>query len=421
MTRAVPGDLDAEQALLGAILLRPSILLEIINTVDAGDFFKALNGNIYAAMCDMHAAGQPIDPITVKSYMGPGVSFEDLNALTVNTPSISSWKRYSERIIETSRRRMMIQHYAGLIDRTYTHGSDIEEIIGESDPAAMNRLVAPRGVQIAGLYNVADFLDQSIREANTKPWLIPHLFKPMWRCVVVAGEGVGKATLMRFLAVHAAAGRDWFDPSQFVEPVSCLYVDSENSVSAIAHQIRISNRMPGLDVPRENPEFLHIWHREGGMNLRDRRTRAEFEAVLQKTRPQMVFAGPLYKLFRRKPREDHEEAALEFTEIIDDLRVRYGFAIMLEAHAPKASGGGYREMSPTGSSLFMRWPEFGISLDVVGGATMDAQTYEIEVSRFRRDREVADWPQKLFRGKSNTRAFTGYWEHGKTTALRTML
>lgn len=416
-TREVPCDLPAEQSLLGAALIRPSLMIDLINTVDAGDFMKAVHGNIYASMCDMHQAGQPIDAITVKGHMGPGVDMETLAELTAVTPSVSAWKGYADRIIETSRRRYMIQHYAELINRTYQHGSNIEDIIGESDPAAVNRLVAPRNIEVEGLFTLADFMDAAIREVDHKPFLVPHMIKAMWRVVIVAGEGVGKATLMRYIAVHAAAGRDLWQPDEFVDPVRCLYVDVENSASSILHQIRIANRTPGTDVPREVGDRFHIWHREGGMNLRDRRTRAEFESVLQRTRPQIVFAGPLYKLFRRKPREDHEEAALEFTEIIDDLRVRYGFAIVLEAHAPKASGGGYREMSPTGSSLFLRWPEFGISLDVVGGATMDAQEYEIEVSRFRRDREVADWPQKLYRGRSLKYAWTPYFERGRCTAL----
>lgn len=418
VTPPVPSDLDAEASLLGAILLRPSLMLDLIGTLDAGDFMKPLHGNLYAAMCDMHEGGVAIDHVTVKGYMGAGCSHEDLAELIAITPSVSSWKRYSERIIETSRRRLMIHHYAELINRTYQHGSNIEDIIGESDPASVNRLVAPRNVDVSGLFTITEFIDSAVREVDNKPFLIPHIIKARWRAMIVAGEGVGKATLMRFLALHAAAGRDPWDPQARIDPVRCTYVDVENSASSMLHQFRIANRYPGSDVPREAAEHLNIWHREGGMNLRDRRTRAEFEAVLQRTRPEVVFAGPLYKLFRRKPREDHEEAALEFTEIIDDLRVRYNFAIVLEAHAPKASGGGYREMSPAGSSVFLRWPEFGISLDVVGGATMDATEYEIEVSRFRRDREVADWPQKLFRGKSAHYAWTPHFAYGRTAALR---
>lgn len=417
-TREFPTDLESEGALLGAILLRPSLMIDLIDTVEPGDFMKPLYGNIYGAMCEMHDVGAPVDAVTVKAHMGPLVTLGDLAELTINTPSVGSWRRYSERVIEMSRRRAMIRHYADLIDRAYQHGSDIDEILGDSDPANGNHLAAPRKAEIAGLYNVAEFLDRARENDLRKPWLIPHIMKPGWRIIVVAGEGVGKATLMRYLAVHAAAGRDPWRPEEFVDPRRVLYFDTENGEASIQHQIRIANRMPGTDVPRENPDFFHILHREGGVNLRDRRPRAEFEAVLQKVRPEIVFAGPLYKMFRKKPREDHEEAALEFTQIIDDLRVRYNFAIMLEAHAPKASGGGYRELSPTGSSVFMRWPEFGISLDVVGGATMTSDTYEIEVSRFRRDREIADWPQKLFRGKSQQYAWTPWHEYGRGTALR---
>mgnify|MGYP003381559012 CR=1 FL=1 len=57
-------------------------------------------------------------------------------------------------------------------------------------------------------------------------------------------------------------------------------------------------------------------------------------------------------MIRRPPRStlDRSSAASDVykrQEVIDDFRVRYNFAIMLEHHAPKGSGGsGFREMNP---------------------------------------------------------------------------
>ena len=111
-----------------------------------------------------------------------------------------------------------------------------------------------------------------------------------------------------------------------------------------------------------------------------------------------MFAGPLYKLYRRHGREDMEQAALDFTEKLDDLRVRYNFALILEHHAPKSNGGGFRELNPFGSSLWLRWPEFGITLEPKGNYSPTDDKFSVEIGRFRRDREVADWPDELDRG-----------------------
>lgn len=218
-------------------------------------------------------------------------------------------------------------------------------------------------------------------------------------------------TLMRYLGLHAAAGRDPWNPTHFIDPVRTLYIDVENPDTTILHQIEIAN--PPIDLEAEAAENYFIWHREGGMNLRERRTQAELERVLQETRPQLVFAGPLYKMYRRGGGEDMEQATIEFLRVLDDFRVRYNFAIFLEHHAPKGSGG-FREMNPFGSSALLRWPEFGITLETEGDPAPDETKIALKVGRFRRDREPADWPTQLFRGQLGQReAWAARWAAGR--------
>lgn len=181
-----------------------------------------------------------------------------------------------------------------------------------------------------------------------------------------------------------------------------LYVDTENPNTTILHQVKIANL--DVDFVGMRRPLLDLACREGGMNLRDRRTRADMENVLQKTRPEIVFAGPLYKLTHRKSGEDMEQATLELLEILDDFRVRFNFALMIEHHAPKGSGiSGHREMNPFGSSVLLRWPEFGITLEQEGHTSPNEDLMTLNVGRFR-DREQADWPDTITRGKMGQRA-----------------
>lgn len=415
MRHDVPMADGAEQSLLGAILIRNGILSDALRTLDASDFFRPAHQAIYAAMCALHDSGQPIDAVTVHGRLGGEVGAEVLMGLVAAVPSVSAWPHYATQIIDASRRRLAIGLYAEAIERIYRSDSDLDAVLADADPFT-NRLIAPRSSEISDLYSLRDFMGQMELVEESQPWLIPHLTKPKWRTLLVAGEGVGKAVLMRFLAVHAAAGRDPWQPDEFHPPCRVLYVDTENPVGTIMHQTRLANRSPGVDIVAECEDRFHIWHREAGMNLRDRRPLAEFEAVLQRTEPQIVFAGPLYKLFRRSAREDLEQAAIEFTEQIDDLRKRYGFAIMLEHHAPKGSGG-YRDLSPFGSSVLMRWPELGLTLDVMGGASMTDTRYELEIGRFRRDRVIHDWPTSITRGASMYLPWRPRWDAGRMKAM----
>lgn len=407
--RTPPHDLEAERALLGAIITRPSILSDLVPILDPSDFYQPSHQAAYAAMLRLWDDGRAIDGITVRDASEGAVSTNEIIGYTASTPAVSAYGRYADIIIAHSRRRRLIAHAADAIEQLYQPQSDVDRVMTFMDPSN-DRLIAPRSADIAGLASLADFMRTADENASTEPFLIPHIAKPRWRIVVVAAEGMGKATLLRQLAIHAAAGRDPWQPDRLVPPISVLYVDVENAETSISHQFRIANRSRKYDTIYEASQRLHIWHREGGVNLRERRPLAEFEAVLQRTRPDVVFAGPLYKLYRKSPREDMEQAALDFTEKMDELRVRYNFALILEHHAPKASGGGYRELNPFGSSLWMRWPEFGITLEPKGNYSPGDEMFSVEIGRFRRDREIADWPDELDRGlKTSSLAWYPRW------------
>lgn len=419
MSQQIPQNNSAEESLLGAVLLRPIILGELRDTLDPSDFYRAQFQAIYAAMLSLHAIGMPIDVVTVAAQVNdPEIDARMLSSLTAATPSTSAFHRYADLIIDSSRRRRAINFWSEMIDDAYAVGNDFDAVLGRSDASA-DRLIAPRAVNIKDLYQVGDFMEMATKLDAARPWLIPHLLKSMWRAILVGFEGQGKTTLMRMLALHAAAGRDVWSPTKFVEPRRCLYVDCENASSSIALQLRVSNTMfvRESSVIEEAHDNLFIWHREQGVNLRARKPQAEFEATLERTQPEIVFMGPLRKLFRRTGREDMEQVALEVQDYFDGLRKRFGFALVIEHHVPKGSHG-QRDLIPFGSGTWMGWPEFGITLEPKGNVTPEDTQYTLELGRFRGDREIADWPTEITRGAFGAHtAWSPFWKFGQTQKL----
>jgi replicative DNA helicase len=57
-----------------------------------------------------------------------------------------------------------------------------------------------------------------------------------------------------------------------------------------------------------------------------------------------------------------EEPARKVTQVLDRCRSAANCAIVTEAHAGHGYGGLERPIRPTGSSLWLRWPEFGYGL-----------------------------------------------------------
>jgi len=60
-----PANPEAEQSVLGAILVRPKVLDQIVDLLDPGDFYREAHGRIYQAMLDLYGRGEPVDLVTV--------------------------------------------------------------------------------------------------------------------------------------------------------------------------------------------------------------------------------------------------------------------------------------------------------------------------------------------------------------------
>src|SRR6516225_2206825 len=64
--RVPPNNLEAEESLLGAMLLsRDAITAAVEQHVETADFYKPAHGHIYEAIQSLHGQGEPADPVTV--------------------------------------------------------------------------------------------------------------------------------------------------------------------------------------------------------------------------------------------------------------------------------------------------------------------------------------------------------------------
>ena len=60
-----PASPEAEQSVLGAILVRPNVLDAVADVIKPDDFYRQAHAQIFQAMLDLYAYGQPVDLVTV--------------------------------------------------------------------------------------------------------------------------------------------------------------------------------------------------------------------------------------------------------------------------------------------------------------------------------------------------------------------
>ena len=64
-----PANPEAEQSVLGAILVRPEVLDRVADLVQPADFYREAHGRIFQAMLDLYGRGEPVDLVTVTALL----------------------------------------------------------------------------------------------------------------------------------------------------------------------------------------------------------------------------------------------------------------------------------------------------------------------------------------------------------------
>lgn len=76
-----PANMEAEQAVLGSILLRPQVLSEVMPYLGPEDFYREAHQKIYAAILELDGRGEPIDSITVRFLLEERGQLEEVGGV----------------------------------------------------------------------------------------------------------------------------------------------------------------------------------------------------------------------------------------------------------------------------------------------------------------------------------------------------
>lgn len=260
-------------------------------------------------------------------------------------------------------------------------GRSIEEFV-QTWPAPQ-----PRADLAPDLWEFLE-VDDTARE-----WVIPGLLERGDRLVWTGFEGLGKSMFIRQLAVTAAAGMDPFS-FEYIEPVRVLLIDCENSERQSRRKFRplaAASIKAQRRVPAGN---LRLIHRPEGIDLGRPDDRAWLLERVVAHRPDLLMIGPFYRLHAQNINE--ETAARATVAALDAARVAVDCALVVEAHAGHGEQGKNRSVRPLGSSLLLRWPEFGYGI----APAMDPDEHTgrvklVSVKPWRGDRDDRDWPKTL--------------------------
>lgn len=233
-------------------------------------------------------------------------------------------------------------------------------------------------IGLKSVFNLNEFLTQDEPEYD---WLVPGLLERGDRLIITGNEGKGKSTLLRQMGIQIALGIDPFTLEK-IPSKRVWYVDLENPGRQLRRKLK---DIVSENVLEEESNFkLSTW--PTGINLRGDKDRHNFTDLIKEVWPELLIIGPMYKMWEGNLEAEEQSKALAM--YLDTLRDVIGCTILIETHQPHAtitnSGKSRRPERPFGSSLWVRWPEFGMCLFDDGSLVP-----------FRGARDERAWPKKL--------------------------
>lgn len=210
--------IDAEQRLLGAVLLKPALMLDLVRQLDAGDFADPHHRAIWRAVAPM--AGREFDAVEVKHALDQAGHLTDrmrekLVAIESEAISTASAEQHAGIVARLAVRRRL-RDAAERVARLATEHADDATLMGEAEAAVLSagrlaRSSEPRSMREALMRYMAE-QDKARTESGLYgvPTGIPKFdriyrgLRPGRVYVIAARPGMGKSTLALQWAIHAA-------------------------------------------------------------------------------------------------------------------------------------------------------------------------------------------------------------------------
>ncbi|NND60197.1 MAG: replicative DNA helicase [Gammaproteobacteria bacterium] len=227
--RMPPHSVEAEQAVLGGLMLDNQTWDTIADVISSDDFYRADHKLIFAAILELADSGQPRDPVTVAEVLTRGGQLEQaggldyLGRLASETPSAANIRAYADIVRERSMLRELISIGGEIAGSAHdTQGRSATELVDEAERRVFE--IAERGKRRgSGFQPIRQILSPTIDQLDTlhnSPGDVTGIssgFNELDKMtaglqpgdlIIVAGRpSMGKTSLAMNIAENAALGK----------------------------------------------------------------------------------------------------------------------------------------------------------------------------------------------------------------------
>ena len=156
-----PQNLEAEEAVLGSILLEQDSIISVMEFLVPDDFYRVAHQLIFAAMIELNQNSEAIDPITVSEKIRQKNQIENVGGeaniieLLDKVPTAANVEFYTQIVLEKSTRRKLIKTSTNIVKNAYQEDETIANVL---DTAERDILSVSEGRNKAGFIPIRDVL-----------------------------------------------------------------------------------------------------------------------------------------------------------------------------------------------------------------------------------------------------------------------
>ena len=156
-----PQNLEAEEAVLGSILLEQDSIISVMEFLTPEDFYRVSHQLIFAAMIELNQNSEAIDPITVSEKLRQKNQIENVGGeaniieLLDKVPTAANVEFYTQIVLEKSTRRKLIKTSTNIVKNAYQEDETIANVL---DTAERDILSVSEGRNKAGFIPIRDVL-----------------------------------------------------------------------------------------------------------------------------------------------------------------------------------------------------------------------------------------------------------------------
>ena len=164
-----PQNIEAEQAVLGAIFLNTDALADAMEYVEADDFYRRSHQLLFQAMVDLNNNSEAIDVLTVQNYLNTNNQLDDVGGvayiaeLATSVPTAANAGYYAKIVEEKSMLRRLISTATNIITQANNNDEDVPSLLDSAERQIMD--VSERKNR-SGFREIKDVLNEALNDVD---------------------------------------------------------------------------------------------------------------------------------------------------------------------------------------------------------------------------------------------------------------